>query len=270
MDKVKLVVADMDGTLLNDRHEVSERFFELYDSLKNDIHFVAASGRQYQSIIAKLTPIKNEITVIAENGGITMRGEKVLDMNVLKTEKVHQLIKSIRDVPNSFTVLCGKKSAYVESENKSFIDVFSEYYSAYKLVDDLCSIEDDTFFKIAVYHFEDSEKYLYPAVKDLENEFQIKISGRNWLDISAKNVNKGLALKHIQQELDISPRATMAFGDFNNDIEMLRLAHFSYAMENAHENVKKTAKYATKSNNEDGVEHILQELLAAKSKFRTP
>lgn len=270
MDKVKLVVADMDGTLLNDRHEVSQQFFELYNNLKKDIHFVAASGRQYQSIIAKLAPIQNEITVIAENGGITMQADRELNINALNKKKITQLIELLRETPNAFTVLCGKKYAYVENKSKSFIDVFSEYYSTYNIVDDLCAINDDIIFKIAVYHFEDSERYLYPSVKHLENEFQIKISGKNWLDISAKNVNKGLALKRVQQQMNIKPRATMVFGDFNNDLEMLGLAHFSYAMENAHENVKKVSNFSTKSNNENGVEHILKELLAAKSKHPKP
>ena len=69
--KVKLVAVDMDGTLLNSKHEVSNRFFNIYNELKKKkIHFVVASGRQYQSIIDKLDIIKNEITIIAENGGV--------------------------------------------------------------------------------------------------------------------------------------------------------------------------------------------------------
>jgi HAD superfamily hydrolase (TIGR01484 family) len=70
LSRVKMVVTDMDGTLLNSNHEVSNRFFELYAALKQrGILFVAASGRQYNSIVDKLGPIKNEIIVIAENGG---------------------------------------------------------------------------------------------------------------------------------------------------------------------------------------------------------
>ena len=56
----------------------------------------------------------------------------------------------------------------------------------------------------------------------------------------------------------------MVFGDYNNDLEMLELAYFSYAMENAHPNVKKAARFQTNSNNEEGVEMILEQLLSAK------
>ena len=55
------------------------------------------------------------------------------------------------------------------------------------------------------------------------------------------------------------------YKDYNNDLEMLRLAHFSYAMENAHPNVKKEARFSTKSNDQAGVEIILEQLLNAKS-----
>ena len=57
----------------------------------------------------------------------------------------------------------------------------------------------------------------------------------------------------------------MVFGDFNNDLEMIDQAFFSYAMANAHDNVKRAARFQTTSNNEAGVEIVLQELIKAKN-----
>jgi hypothetical protein len=88
LSKVKLVVSDMDGTLLNSKGEVSPLFFTLFTKLqKHQIHFCAASGRQYNSIVHKLAPIKENITIIAENGGIVKQQEKLLLLNKLSTEK---------------------------------------------------------------------------------------------------------------------------------------------------------------------------------------
>ena len=56
----------------------------------------------------------------------------------------------------------------------------------------------------------------------------------------------------------------MVFGDYNNDLEMIEQADYSFAMQNAHPNVTKAARYSTKSNNENGVEHILEQLIEAK------
>ena len=79
----------MDGTLLNSRHEVSPLFFELYRELrKREILFVAASGRQYNSIADKLSPIENEIIIIAENGGLAIENEKELISTPLDSKSI--------------------------------------------------------------------------------------------------------------------------------------------------------------------------------------
>jgi len=264
LSKVKLVVTDMDGTLLNSKHEVSSNFFSLFSELKNYIHFVAASGRQYHSITHKLESIKNEITIIAENGGFSKQGDKEFMITKLPTKNVQQLIPIIRKLNDGYAVLCGKNSAYIETRDEQFISLFDEYYIEYEIVDDLTKVTNDEFLKIAVYHFESSEEYLYPAFKDLGNDILIKVSGQNWLDISHPDANKGHALKHLQEKLGISKEETMVFGDYNNDLEMLKLAHFSFAMKNAVQNVKEVARFETKSNDEQGVEYILEKLLKAK------
>jgi hydroxymethylpyrimidine pyrophosphatase-like HAD family hydrolase len=68
----------------------------------------------------------------------------------------------------------------------------------------------------------------------------------------------------IQNDLGVTLNETMVFGDYNNDIGMLKLARLSFAMKNAHPNVIKMANYQTKSNTEEGVEDILEKLLKSK------
>jgi hypothetical protein len=266
--QVKLVVSDMDGTLLNEKGKVSDRFFKLYEQLLAlDVHFIAASGRQYYSIIDKLESIKDGITVIAENGGLSQRKDEVLLTMVLNKDTVKILIEKIRGLDDAHIVLCGKKQAYVESDNTEFLTIFPEYYVKYAQVDDLLEvIADDEFFKIAVYSFKGSENSTYPAFKKDEKRIKVKVSAENWLDLSGNDTNKGKALKHVQQLLGITKEETLVLGDYNNDLEMMEQAHFSYAMENAHPNVTKAARYSTKSNTEEGVEEVLEELIMAKKK----
>jgi len=262
---VKLVVTDMDGTLLNSKSEVSNHFFYLYEELKKQqIHFVAASGRQYQSIIDKLSSIKNEITIIAENGGITKQGEDVLMVNNLSVNNSVKTIETLRKLNDVYIVLCCANTSYIETNDAKFISTFNEYYTNYKIVEDLTKVTDEPFLKIAAYHFESSEAHILPAVQHLENEMQVTVSGQHWLDISHEKANKGYALKMLQNKLGITKEQTMVFGDYNNDLEMLKLANYSYAMENAHPNVKKIAKFLTKSNNNQGVEFIIEQLINSK------
>ena len=63
---------------------------------------------------------------------------------------------------------------------------------------------------------------------------------------------------------NVQPNELMVFGDYNNDLEMLALSDFSFAMENAHPNVIKASKYSTGTNDEFGVERILEQLIKNK------
>ncbi|WP_405609214.1 HAD family hydrolase [Polaribacter sp. Asnod1-A03] len=267
LSKVKLVVSDMDGTLLNSKHEVSPLFFELFSKLKQqNIHFCAASGRQYNSIVSKFEAIINEIFVISENGGLAKHKDELLVLNVLSADKIIKIITALRLVEGANIVLCGKDTALIESTDQEFINLFQEYYNDYKIVDDLIDFASkDDFLKIAIYHFESSEKFIYPVIKDLGNDLLIKISGTNWLDISDKKANKGNALREVQQILNVTKEETMVFGDYHNDIEMLQEADFSFAMKNAHKDIKEIANYTTESNDNFGVERIIEQLVKSKN-----
>ncbi len=253
----------MDGTLLNDNHEVSDRFFELFKKMKQQgIIFVAASGRQYHSIVDKLLPIKNDIIVIAENGGFAMQQNTELLSTPLPYQDKNTVLDILEPVDNIYPVLCGKHNAYIKKGSEKFESKLREYYTDYKVLEDLKEF-DGEILKIAIYHFESSEQYIYPSVSHLEKKLKVKVSGENWVDISSPNAHKGYALNKVQELYNIKPEETMVFGDYNNDLEMLSLAHFSFAMENAHPNVKKAANYLTDSNTNLGVERILEKLVTS-------
>ena len=262
---IKLVVVDMDGTLLNSRHEVSPLFFDLYDELrKKDVLFAAASGRQYDSIIDKLQPLAKEITVIAENGGFAIHEGKEVVSTPLELHHKNLILKELEPIDNAHPVLCSKFAAFLGPQSDLFLKQLREYYTHFQVIDKLSDYEGEV-MKIAVYHDQGSEEHIYPYVKHLEGELKVKVSGENWVDVSHPDANKGYALKIIQNKLGISPAETLVFGDYNNDLEMLALSEFSFAMANAHPNVKAAARFETLSNDDRGVEHILEQLLAQLS-----
>ncbi|GGD43001.1 HAD family hydrolase [Muriicola marianensis] len=258
---IRLVVTDMDGTLLNPDHEVSGRFFELFDALsEKGVIFAAASGRQYNSIVSKLQPIRDRIYVIAENGGLAMFGKREIVSTPLDALTKNTILDSLSASRDIHPVLCARNNAYVTGHSPDFLRILKEYYTEFEVIENLHHFEDEV-MKIAAYHFESSEKYIYPLVTDFEQSLMVKISGRHWVDISHPLAHKGFALEKIQQELGIGPEHTMVFGDYNNDLEMMSLSHYSFAMANAHPNVAKAARYSTLSNQEKGVEIILERLL---------
>ncbi|AUC15640.1 haloacid dehalogenase [Tenacibaculum sp. SZ-18] len=264
LSNVKLVITDMDGTLLNSNHEVSDQFFNLFSKLKeNNILFCAASGRPLYGILDKLSPIKNDILIVAENGGLVLKNDEVLLSTEIQKENVKKINETLNTIENVNAVYCTKDKAYTTNPSGKLLELLSEYYKNHEVVDSPESITAPI-YKIALFHEISSEKYLYPHLHHLESEFKVKVSANHWVDISENNANKGYAVELIQNIYNISPEETMVFGDYNNDIEMLKKAHFSYAMENAHPLVKETANYSTRSNDNFGVEKILELLIKEK------
>lgn len=266
MKAIKMVVTDMDGTLLNSNHEVSQRFFELFKHLKQqNIRFVAASGRPYYSIISKLEAIKEDITVVAENGALVIANENVLLSQRINPDKIFELYDLVSNIANTYPIFCTKHQAYILRASDDFINTFSEYYSNYTVIDSFEEIKDDV-VKIALYHSTNSEVHIFPHVKHLRPEFNVVISGNHWVDISDAITNKGNAITFLQNHHNIKPSETMVFGDYNNDLDMLKRAKFSYAMANAHPDVKAIANFETTSNDAFGVELVLERLIAESRK----
>lgn len=251
----------MDGTLLNSNHQVSNRFFEIFEALKRkDIRFVAASGRQYHSMVDKLKAIKDDIIFIAENGAFTKQKEHILLTTPIEKLDVNKVLSALSDVPNVHPVLCCNNKAYANGSSEDFLTLLSEYYTEFEAVTDQTTITDQV-LKVAIYHFENSEKYIYPAVKHLEGPLKVKVSGSNWVDVSHKNAHKGYALNQLMRTHGLSADEIMVFGDYNNDLEMLQLSNYSFAMANSHPDVKKVAKFETSSNDDFGVEQIMEKLV---------
>ncbi|SDI68011.1 hypothetical protein SAMN05421846_111158 [Chryseobacterium taeanense] len=263
MDNIRMIVTDMDGTFLNSEHQVSPDFPEVYAELKKrNILFVPASGRQMLGITKYFGDIENEMAFIAENGGYVIYKNQELFADKMEQQHIAEIIRSIRAISGATAVLSGKKKAYVETDNQDFISYISQFYTDNEIVEDLTVRNDDSIFKIAVYHPEGSELNVYPLLKEFEKyNLEVVVSGKYWLDIMNKNINKGNALEKLQTALDITPQQTMAFGDYMNDIEMLKNSKYSYAMKNAHPSVKQAASFEACSNDNFGVLKIIKDYL---------
>ncbi|MGV0924653.1 MULTISPECIES: HAD family hydrolase [Empedobacter] len=263
MQNIKLIVTDMDGTLLRSDNSLSPEFNKIYKKLKeNNIIFVPASGRQYYSIVNYFEDIKDDLAVIAENGTyVTYKGKEVFVDN-LNWFIVKEIIREVRKIEGANIVLATKNTAYVESRDETFLEYFKNYYNKNVWVEDLTKIENEQFIKIAINHTKGTEKNVYPKLVDFEkNGLKVVVSGEVWLDVMNKNTNKGVALQALINKLNISPEEIIVFGDFMNDLEMLNLAKYSFAMKNAHPDIIKTANFIAPSNNEDGVIQIIKQYL---------
>ena len=127
----------MDGTLLNSQHEVSRLFFQQFKELQNrNIDFVAASGRQYHSMVSKLHEIKDDIIFISENGALVKKGHQELSVTTLEPSLVHELLQLVATIDGAYAMLCGKYTSYFDGKSKAFLEQLKEYYSHYEVVED--------------------------------------------------------------------------------------------------------------------------------------
>jgi Cof subfamily protein (haloacid dehalogenase superfamily) len=259
MKDIKLIATDMDGTLLNSKGELSPSFYPILAALKSrGVYFAAASGRQYFNLEKRFESVKDDVIFVAENGSYVVYQNQELYVQALDREVVQALIKTARNIPNAFAIYCGKKKAYVESNAPELWAQFTKYFERYELVDDLLEVADDECLKVSMCDLAGSATNSYPHFKAWEEALQVKVSAGIWLDISHKLATKGKAMNVLQQLHGITVAQTMTFGDYLNDLEMMQQSYYSYAMENAHADIKNAARFRAKSNDENGVLDVLE------------
>ena len=263
---IRLIACDMDGTLLDDDHAIHDDFWPLIEQLQaRGIVFCPASGRQYYNLLERFEPIAPQLIFIAENGTYVVRGGAELSSACLSRDDAHELIGVARELAASGAdigvVLCGKRSAYIERSDADFVAQVDKYYHRLDRVDDLLDV-DDSLLKLAVFAFDSSERVAYPAFSRFRATHQVVVSGENWLDVMAPQANKGAALRHILQAMQISREQTMVFGDFLNDLEMMDEAAYSFAMANSHPLLKQRARFLAPGNADNGVVRTIKSVLA--------
>ncbi|WP_402463374.1 HAD family hydrolase [Isoptericola aurantiacus] len=266
---VRLVVTDMDGTLLDADGRVPDDVWPVLAALHDaGIVVVPASGRQHATIAADFpaerTPGHGELVIIAENGTLVTRGGREIFSDAMTPQDVAAVVHAVRSIDpvRGGAVVAGRRSAYVERADAAFVDHVRTYYAELEVVDDLTRV-DDQVLKVAVHDDVDSATGTFPALAHLQESLQVAVSSPHWVDVMNPGVTKGVALRRLQELAGIGPEQTMVFGDYLNDLEMLDAAHWSYAMAGAHPDVIARARYVAPSNAEHGVVQVLRAMLRA-------
>ena len=259
---IKLIATDMDGTFLDDNNQFPKDFYKVFHTLKKKgIIFGAASGRQYYNLVERFHDVKENMLFIAENGTYVVYKGKELYSHTLNLQEAKKFVELARMIEGVHIVLCGKKSAYIEHSAPEALAEVNKYYTRCQLVDDLMEVDDDI-LKVSLLDFKGAEQNSIPFFTPYQGDYQITVGGYYWMDIMSAGANKGIAIRKVQEFLNIDADETMVFGDYLNDLEMMQSAYYSFAMENAHKRIKEIARFETKSNNQSGVietikEHIL-------------
>ncbi|MEU4170837.1 Cof-type HAD-IIB family hydrolase [Streptomyces sp. NPDC026665] len=262
---IRLVVTDMDGTLLDADGLVPDGLWPLLADLRRrGVVFSPASGRQYATLAHLFTGADDGMVFIAENGAFVVRDGIEVSSDPLDPAVAARLVKSVRQLADEGVdvgvVVCGKRAAYIERGDQAFLDEVGRYYHAHRLVDDATAV-DDEIVKVAVFDFGSIERTTAPALASFADTHQVVVSSEHWIDVMNHTADKGVAVRRLQEHLNIGPDQTMVFGDYLNDLGMLDAAEWSYAMANAHPAVISRARHLAPAHTEDGVIRTIRAVL---------
>ena len=150
---IRLIAVDMDGSLLDDEKRIHDDFWPLLDELaRRDILLCPASGRQYATLRRQVG--RDELVYIAENGSYVVQHDEEISsdgLDLSTARVVVELVRAATDLDLG-TVVCGKRSAYVERSDDVFLEQAVPYYAKLEVVADLLAVDDDV-LKVAVYDF---------------------------------------------------------------------------------------------------------------------
>lgn len=266
---IKLIVTDIDGTLVPEgTNVVNPEFFSLFRCLKaQGIYFVVASGRHKSCIDKMFEPVKNDIFYITSNGAYIGTYSKKMTVADFSPEIYQQLFDDLDNHIKQPYYAETIDTAYTSCTDSSFVTFMNESYGYDMQLCSSMSEIKDPIIKLAFYHTENITEIDPKWIKKWNKICKAVISGTHWIDFITKGTNKGNSLAKLQEVLGITIHETVAFGDQINDIEMLKQAYYSFAVENANPTVKNAARFTCDSCENNGVIKTLKQLFINNKEF---
>ena len=253
----KLIVTDLDATLLHSDKTFPQGIFELVRKIMDKgITFCFASGRQLANMQKILGEVVDRAYIIAENGSLLSYCGKILFRHLMTASECQAVLDSLVGVDGYPLVCLENEARYAEADDEAVSELKKFYTSTRQVTSDKLSGDA---CKIAVYKRGRSAE-IAKSVKELGG-MELVVSGDDWFDIAKVKVNKATALAHLLDMLGISAKDAVAFGDQMNDEGMLKLCGKSYAVANANPYIREQFEVID-SNDNDGVKKKLEEILA--------
>ncbi|MDR0552217.1 MAG: Cof-type HAD-IIB family hydrolase [Spirochaetaceae bacterium] len=269
---IKLIVSDLDGTMLNDDHVTipPSNIAALAKAQNQGIKIAVATGRTYSisGHIIKQLPCNY---LIFSNGAAALdleTGKTIYSAGIPYTDG-EKILRRLSKTECVYSVVCAN-NVYME---KHHLDEFQKVINNGAFMEFLLpkmnlvsnifdAINEREIEKIEAFNLEDREKQHFKEyVLSLAPwNFSSSYNGSN-IEITAPDATKGKALVELCRLLDISKNEVMAFGDSDNDIDMLSWASHSFAMENAIPSVKAAAANGAGRNEAGGVGKAVEDYL---------
>lgn len=265
-----LICLDLDGTLLTDEKTISPYTKKILNELKKQGHEIMIStGRPYRASEPYYTELGMTTPVVNFNGAFVHHPHDFNFKTVHEELDLDVAIEIARRVPdlNIQNIVAEiKDTVYLHYHDEVLFDAFSMGEPVVK-VGELTQTMEEGPTTILI----QAEEKEIPAIRqELDDLFAEAIEHRRWgapypvLEIIKKGINKAVGVDYVRGYLGIDPENTIAFGDEDNDTEMLEYVQHGVAMHNAIEDIKSIADHVTASNNDDGVGRFLADYFNLK------
>ncbi|WP_010238773.1 Cof-type HAD-IIB family hydrolase [Clostridium arbusti] len=258
MNKIKMICLDIDGTLLNSKHEISERTKEVIKIVSNErqIPVILVSARMPKGILFLQEELEIKQPIICYSGALIMdRNNNVLSKDIISAHNLEKL----------WEIACNEKVhmslykddewyvedldywAKQESDITNITPIITDFNELIKLWKDEITGPN----KILCMSEPDAINSLKEKIKDYD--LNIYPSKPTYLEIMPMKASKTSAIDVLRRRFNIEQNEILAMGDNYNDMDMIEYAGVGIAMGNAPDRVKKCANKIALTNDEDGV-----------------
>jgi len=260
---IRLIVADLDGTLLNSDHVVSP-FTEraVREAIRRGVLFTIATGKTFPSAVDIIRQFDIRIPVICTNGVQVFEPDgTLLHADPIQRDYAMEAVRIGRAA--GFTPVVYTEMGLLSTTlDENVQELLAHNEPVPEIIPDLeaALANERTPYKLMLMQRDldavaDFQVYLEEVFRE---RAQVVRSGlASLIEVMPLGVTKGTALSFILDHVGIAPEETICFGDNCNDLDMIRRAGIGVAMGHSPEDLRKHADYVTGTNDEDGVGHAL-------------
>ncbi|MGE5497449.1 MAG: Cof-type HAD-IIB family hydrolase [Syntrophothermus sp.] len=275
LSQLKLIVFDLDGTLLNNKGMIGEETRKLVKELKNyDVFFTMASGR-LQCAITEYASILELKTPIISLDGALIKSNSNGDDSVFESYVPERYVKkAIKLADKHFLkiALCHDEAIFYTEYNSSIPNILDKFGAEFREVESYEGLCKRVLEVVIAGEQNDAVKFVKNKMS-FPYSFGINASyfkshyhdGIYYSEIRKSGVSKGSGLERLLKHLKIKITEAAVLGDWYNDRSLFETGALKIAMANAVPEIKRMAQYVTKrTNDEDGVAEFLEMVLRAK------
>lgn len=266
---IKLIATDMDGTILDAQGLLDlPRLEKILDRLEEKgIRFVIATGNEIHRVRQLLGHLADRVVLIVANGAKIFENNQLIQVETWDDELVEKALTFFKgqECQNQFVITSMNGGFVKEGTIFTQLDKFMTpemievFYQRMNFVEELHPELFGGVLKMSLVVGEDRTDQVQEDFNQVFNgHVQAVSSGYGCLDIIQDGIHKAWALQELLKRWNIKSEEIMAFGDSENDVEMLELAGISYAMENADEKAKAVATDIAPANSQGGVYQVLE------------